>query len=122
MLDLSRSENPHARFASYERAVRTGHLHDCHYPDPLGPPNPSQPCAKLLKRTINMWYCTNGYPRDLVCQPSHRSVSQDALRPDLRSVNLCRNCQVMNAHMPLVTFTMQSNTDATPVPTRHQAE
>ena len=36
MLDLLRSENPHARFAYYERAVRTEHLHDFHYPDPLG--------------------------------------------------------------------------------------
>ena len=51
-----------------------------------------------------------------------RSVSQDALRPDLWRVSLCRNCQVMNPHMPVPTFVMQSNTDGTPVATRHQAE
>merc|ERR1712020_222924 len=28
----------------------------------------------------------------------------------------------MNPHMPIVTIALQSNTDATPVPTRHQAE
>ncbi len=122
MLDLLRGDNPHERFAYYERAVRTEHLHDFHYPDPLGPPNPSQPCAQLLKGTLNMWYCGNGYPRDLVCQPCEMSVSQDALRPDLWRVNLCRNCQVMNPHLPMATVGCQSNTDGTPVATRHQAE
>ena len=122
MLELLRCENPHARFAYYERVVRTEHQHDFHYPDPLGPPNPSQPCAKLLKGTLNMWYCGNGYPRDLVCEPCDRSVAQDALRPDLWRVNLCRNCQVTNPHIPLASFGMQSNTDGTPVATRHQAE
>ena len=122
MLDLLRGENPHERFAYYERAVRTEHLHDFHYPDPLGPPNPAQPCAQLLKGTLNMWYCGNGYPRQLVCEPCDRSVAQDALRPDLWRVNLCRNCPVTNPHMPLVPFAMQSNSDSTPVATRHQAE
>jgi len=122
MLDLLRSENPHARYAYYERAVRTEHLHDFHYPDPIGPPNPAQPCAQLLKGTVNMWYCGNGYPRELVCEPCDRSVAQDALRSDLWRVNLCRNCQVMNPHMPLMPFANQSNSDATPVATRHQAE
>jgi hypothetical protein len=122
MLDLLRGENPHERFAYYERAVRTEHLHDFHYPDPIGPPNPAQPCAQLLKGTLNMWYCGNGYPKDLVCEPCDRSVAQDALRPDLWRVNLCRNCQVTNPHMPLVPFGIQSNSDSTPVVTRHQAE
>ena len=122
MLDLLRGENPHERFAYYERAVRTEHLHDFHYPDPIGPPNPAQPCAQLLKGTLNMWYCGNGYPRELVCEPCDRSVAQDALRPDLWRINLCRNCQVTNPHLPLVPFAMQSNSDGTPVATRHQAE
>ena len=87
MLDLLGGENPHARFAYYKRAVRTEHIHDFHYPDPLGPPNPSQPCAKLLKGTLNMWYCSNGYPRDLVLEPQEQTVAQDALRPDLWRVN-----------------------------------
>ena len=69
-----------------------------------------------------MWYCGNGYPRDLVRQPCDRSVAQDAIRPDLWRVNLCRNCQLTNPHMPLATVAMQSNTDSTPVVTRHQAE
>ena len=122
MLDMLRAESPHARYEYYERAVRTEHLHDFHYPDPTGPPNPAQPCAQLLKGTLNMWYCGNGYPRELVCDPCERSVAQDALRSDLWRVNLCRNCQVMNPHMPLVPFGIQSNSDATPVATRHQAE
>ena len=122
MLDLLRVENAHERFAYYERVVRTEHLHDFHHPDPLGPPNPSQPCAQLLKGTLNMWYCGNGYPKDLVCQPCDRSVAQDEIRPDLWRVNLCRNCQVMNPHIPGVTFGMQSNDDAQPVVTLHQAE
>ena len=121
ILDLLRSENSHQRFAYYKRAVTTEHMHDFHYPDPLGPPNPAQPCAHLLKGTLNMWYCGNGYPRDLVCQPCDRSVAQDALRPDLWRVSLCRNCQLMNPHMPIPTLVLQSNTDATPVVTRHQA-
>ena len=119
---MLRAESPHARYEYYERAVRTEHLHDFHYPDPTGPPNPAQPCAKLLKGTLNMWYCSNGYPRELVCKPEDRSVAQDALRSDLWRVNLCRNCQVMNPHMPLLPFANPSNSDATPVATRHQAE
>ena len=54
LLDLLRGENAHQRFEYYKRAVRTEHLHDFQYPDPLGPPNPAQPCAKLLKGTLNM--------------------------------------------------------------------
>ena len=54
ILDLLRSENAHQRFAYYKRAVATEHMHDWHYPDPLGPPNPSQSCAQLLKGTLNM--------------------------------------------------------------------
>ena len=47
MLDILRDDNKEAREEYYARAVRTEHLHDFHYPDPLGPPNPSQPCAQL---------------------------------------------------------------------------
>ena len=122
MLDLLRGENPHNRFAYYERTVRTEHIHNFHAPDPLGPPNPSQACATLMKGTLNMWYCFNAYPREPVCEPRDRSVAQDACRPDLWRVNLCRNCQLTNPHMPLVSFGIQSNSDATPVATRHQAE
>ena len=96
MLDLLKEENAHARFEYYKRAVRTEHLHDFHYPDPLGPPNPTQPCARLLKGTMNMWYCGNGYPMDLVCETCEQSVAQDALPPDLWRVNLCRNCPIVN--------------------------
>ena len=60
-------------------------------------------------------------PRELVSEPSDRSVAQDTFRPDLWRVNLCRNCQVTNPHMPLVAFGIQSNSDSTPVATRHQA-
>ena len=35
-IDLLRGENSHARYAYYKRAVRQEHLHDFHYPDPLG--------------------------------------------------------------------------------------
>ena len=72
-----------------------------------------------MKGTLNMWYCGNGYPRDMVQQPHERSVAQDVVRNDLWRVNLCRNCQLMNPHMPIATFVLQSNTDATPVATRH---
>ena len=115
-------ESAHARFQYYKRAVRTEHLHDFHYPDPLGPPNPTQPCAKLLKGTLNMWYCGNGYPRDVVPKPSDQSIGQDALRPDLWRVNLLRNCQLMNPHIPIIPFVNQSNSDASPVVTKNQAE
>ena len=108
MLDMLRSESPHARYEYYERAVRTEHLHNSHYPDPAGPPNPSQPRAQLRKGILNMWYCGMGYPRDLVGEPCERSVAQDTLRSDLWRVNLCRNCQVMNPHMPLVPFANHS--------------
>ena len=122
MLDLLRGENPHKRYAYYERAVRTEHQHDFHHPDPLGPPNPMQPCAKLLKGTVNLWCCGEGYPRDLVCEPGDRSVAQDTTSCDLWRVNLCRNCQLTNPHMPLVAFGIQSNSNSIPVVTRQQAE
>jgi len=122
MLWLLEEENAAERLEYYKRAVRTEHLHDFHYPDPLGPPNPSQPCARLLKGTINMWYCGNGYPRELVPELDDQSIAQDALRKDLWRVHLCRNCQVMNGHVPTHTLAIQSNDDGTPVATKHQAE
>ena len=122
MLDLLRDDNAAALLDYYKRAVRTEHIHDFHYPDPLGPPNPSQPCAQLLKGTTNMWYCKNGYPRDLISDPMEQSVAQDALRPELWRCNLCRNCPLMNSHIPMATIGTQSNTDAAGVVTRHQAE
>ena len=104
MLHLLRDEPEAAseRFAYYQRAVRAEHIHDFHYPDPLGPPNPSQPCARLLKGTMNMWYCGSGYPREVVREPGEQTIAQDPLRPDLWRVNLCRNCQLMNPHIPLM--------------------
>ena len=102
--------------------VRLEHMHDYHHPDPLGPPNPSQPCARLLNGSENMWYCANGYPKDLVCQPCDQSIGQDALRPELWRCNLLRNCRVMNSHMPVVSFGLQSNSDAQPIATKRQAE
>ena len=122
MLRLLEDEMSEERHEYYKRAVRTEQLHDFHYPDPLGPPNPAQPCARLLKGTLNMWYCSNGYPRDEVFDTCDRSVAQDALRPDLWRCNLCRNCPVMNSHMPLATVGCQSNTDGQPVVTKHQSE
>ena len=116
---LRRTEERHNY---YNHSVRMENLHDFHYPDPLGPPNPSQPCAKLLRGTQNIWYCSNGYPRDLVLDPAEQSVSQDALRSDLWRANLRRNCPVMNSHIPVTGLGLQSNSDAQPVLTRHQAE
>ena len=119
---LLKEEHKEERFEYYKRMVRTEHMHDFHYPDPRGAPNPPQPCAKLLKDTLNMWYCSNGYPRDLACEPCEQAVSQDALRPDLWRCHLCRNCGLMNSHIPPVTLGAQSNTDAQPVLTKNQAE
>jgi hypothetical protein len=69
-----------------------------------------------------MWYCANGYPRDLVTEPCEQSVAQDALRSDLWRCNLCRNDRLANNHMPVVSVALQSNNDAQPVATKHQAE
>ena len=81
MLKLLAEDSTERRHEYYARVVRTEHLHDYHYPDPLGPPNPSQPCAKLLKGTSNMWYCGNSFPKDTVYEIEGQSVAQDALRP-----------------------------------------
>ena len=67
-----------------------------------------------------MWYCGNGYPKDMVCQPGDQSVAQDALSPDLRRCNLCRNCGVMNSHIPAVSFGNQSNTDSQAIATKQK--
>ena len=109
MLRLLSEDRQGERLEHYMRMVRLEHLHDFHHPDPLGPPNPSQPCARLLKGTSNMFYCGNGYPKDLVCQPCGQSVAQDALRPDLWRCNLRRNCRAMNSHLPAASFGRQSN-------------
>ena len=45
MLRLLQEGNDTERHAYYKKLVRTEHIHDFHYPDPTGPPNPSQPCA-----------------------------------------------------------------------------
>ena len=114
--------NVEQREAFYRQQVYEENLHDFHYPDPCGPPNPSQPCARLMKGTSNMWYCSSGYPRELVCEICHQAVAQDEMRPDLWRCNLLRNCPVMNSHIPAVNLGMQSNTDAQGVCTKHQAE
>jgi len=62
MLRLLQDENSSERREYYKKMVRTENIHGRHHPDPLGPPNPSQPCAKLLKGTLHMWYCANDYP------------------------------------------------------------
>ena len=122
MLRLLEPGNEQALVDYYKRAVRTEHLHDFHHPDPMGPPNPSQPCAQLLQGTTNMWYCKNGYPREVAPEICQQCVAQDALRPELWRVNLCRNCPLMNGHMPLATVFCQSNTSGTAVLIRMQAE
>ena len=122
MLGLLAKGKDRERHEYYSKHVLTEHIHDFHYPDPTGPPNPSQPCARLLKGTTNMYYCANGYPRDLVSQPSDQSVAQDPMRKELWRCHLCRNYTLMNSHMPPVSFFAQSNTDAQPVVTKHQAE
>ena len=122
MLRLLEPGSEQALVDYYKRAVRTEHLHDFHHPDPMGPPNPSQPCAQLLQGTTNMWYCKNGYPREVTPEICQQCVAQDALRPELWRVNLCRNCPLMNGHMPLATVFCQSNTDGAAVLTRLQGD
>ena len=70
-------EQAQARWGHYMRMVRLEQLHDYHHPDPLGPPNPCQACAKLLKGSGNMYYCSNGMPKDLALDRSQQSISQD---------------------------------------------
>lgn len=122
MLDLLRGENATARYEYYCRAVRKEHIHDFHFPNPLDPPNPAQPCARRLKGKLDVWYCGNAYPRDTVPAAEDQAVTQDALRPDLFRVGLLRNDPLMNPHCPAITFAAQSNDDAQPVITRHAAE
>ena len=122
MLWLLEEEHAAERLEYYKRAVRREHLHDFHYTDPIGPPNPSQPCARLLKGTISMWYCGSGDPRELVPEMGDQSIAQGVLRKDLWRVNLCRNCQVMNGQVPTHILGLQSNTEDAPVVTRHLAE
>ena len=122
LLELLQPNKAGERMRYYRRCVQKEHLHDFHYPDPIGPPSYAKPCAQLLKGTCNMYYCKNGYPREPVSVVSHENIAQDALRPELWRVNLCRNCPVMNPHMPLVTCVMQSNTDACAVCTLGQSE
>ena len=122
MLALLGEDQAEARREHYMRMVRLEHLHDYHHPDPLGPPNPCQACAKLLKGSGNMYYCSNGMPKDLVLDRSQQSISQDPLRMDLWRCHLSRNCRLMNSHMPVVSFGDQSNTDAQPIATKKQAE
>ena len=76
----------------------------------------------MLKGTENMWYCKSGYPRDLVCEICAENIGQDAIRPDLWRCNFCRNCPVMNIHVPLLSVGNQSNTDASPILTCDQCE
>ena len=69
-----------------------------------------------------MWYCGNGYPRELVAEPGDQSIAQGPLRKDLWRAHLPRSCPVMNGHVPTHTLGIQSNNDCAPVATRHQAE
>ena len=57
MIQLLQDDRGAQRLDYYKRLVRSEHLHDWHYPDSLGAPNPSQSCAKKLKGAINMVYC-----------------------------------------------------------------
>ena len=122
MLEILRPENAEKLEEYYKQLVRAEHMHDYHYPDPNGPPNPSQPCAVLLKGTTNMFYCKNGYPRDLILRASYAIVKQDDLRPDLWRAHLERNCPTMNSHQPIATVGNQANTDLSGVLTRNQVD
>ena len=122
MLELLEDTQEEARHEYYAKLVRSEHHHDFHYPHPTGPPNPSQPCARLLKGTKDRWYCANGYPRDTVAQPCEQSIAQDEMRKDLWRCHLCRNYPLMNSHMPAVSFFNQGNTDGQPVVTKRQGE
>ena len=119
MLVLLQDDMREERLAYYGRLVRAVQMHDFHYPDLGGPPNPSQSCAQLQKGTLNMWHCKEGFPKDLVCEPCERSVAQDVHRPELWRCSLCRNCQLMNAHIPAGALGIQSNSDGSPVLTRN---
>ena len=83
MIQLLENGQDEARREYYAKLARTEYIHDFHYPEPTGPPNPSQPCARLLKGTRDMWYCANGYPREAVSQPCEQNIAQDAMRQDL---------------------------------------
>ena len=122
LIALLQPHNAPDRLKFYRRAVQVEHLHSWHYPDPLGPPASSQPCAQLLRGTSNMWYCKNGYPRNPVCEVCEENISQDALRPDVWRVNFCRNDPLINPHVPLVTLGLQGSDDACPVVTCEQCQ
>ena len=77
LLELLKPESSDARLKYYRRCVQKEHLHDYHYPNPLGPPNILQPCAQLLKGTNNMVHCKNNYPRELVCEQCSENIAQD---------------------------------------------
>ena len=77
MLALLQDGAGEQRRQYYEHLVRTEQIHGFHHPDPLGPLNPSQPCAKLLRGTVNMWYCSSGFPKDLACDVCCQYVAQD---------------------------------------------
>ena len=74
---LLRREDVQQCFDYYQRVVQTQHLRNFHWPDPFGHPNPSQPCAQLVKGTVNLYRCSNDYPRRLVCQSDEQNVAQD---------------------------------------------
>ena len=49
MLTLLEDDASEKRLDYYKRLVRTEQMHDYPFPDPCGPPNPAQPCAKTLE-------------------------------------------------------------------------
>ena len=66
-----------------------------------------------------MFHCGSGYPRDYVFEKADQSIAQDPLRKDLWQCHLCRDCRIMDPHMPAVSFGLQSNSDAQPVAPKH---
>ena len=75
MLQLLEDGQEEARHAYYERLVRSEHLHDFHYPEPTGPPNPF-----LALRTTGERHARCGIARTVTRETSSASPATRAWR------------------------------------------
>ena len=100
--------------------------HNIHKPHTLGPPLPSQKCAKkepekivppgagFLHSKNKSHYCTKGYPKNMI-ELDEEEIHQDEHREKLWKLFLERNDQTLNNYNPVISLAILANMDLQPV-------
>ena len=100
--------------------IKITQQHNTHKPNPLGPPQEKQKCAKKKPKkkakldTDSTYYCSKGYPKALR-ELGNEEVNQDTFRQKLFKIFLERNDQTLNNFNAAILLCLGANMDIQPV-------